>query len=148
LRSYTPLIFALIAAFGNALFAMSQRRANGLGNSLTFVAIAAVIASLLMIAVTPILGPPKYLDSAKENVLWLALGGVGLFMTYIGFNILYARFGASYYVLYAVLAIVTTSVVVGVLVLREPFNVYHWGALACALAAVILFSLGQARVAR
>jgi drug/metabolite transporter (DMT)-like permease len=58
---------------------------------------------------------------------------------------LYARYGASQYALYAVISIITTTIVVGIWWLQEPVNMYHKVAIAFAIAAVILFSIGQSR---
>jgi drug/metabolite transporter (DMT)-like permease len=70
--------------------------------------------------------------------------GVGFFITFIGFYLLYSQFGAVYYVVYAVLSIISTSLIVGVLIFREPFNAYQGGALILAILAIALFSYGQA----
>ena len=71
------------------------------------------------------------------------MAGGGLFLTYLGFNLLYSRFGVSQYVLYAVLSIITTTVFVGIILLREPLNGYRIAAIVLALASIILYSLGQ-----
>jgi len=42
------------------------------------------------------------------------VSGLGLFRTYICFHPLYSRFGASQYVLYAMLSIVTATIIAGV----------------------------------
>jgi drug/metabolite transporter (DMT)-like permease len=73
------------------------------------------------------------------------LSGTGLFLTYIGFNLLYSKYGASQYVLYAVLSIITTTIIVGIFWLKEPVNVYHKIAIAAAILAVVLFSIGQSK---
>lgn len=51
--------------------------------------------------------------------------------------------GASAYVYYAVLSILTTSFLVGMLILRERVNVYHILAGITSIVAIILFSLGN-----
>ena len=65
-------------------------------------------------------------------------------LSIIGFYLLYSQFGAVYYVVYAVLSIISTSLVIGVLIFREPFNAYQAGALILAILAIALFSYGQA----
>jgi drug/metabolite transporter (DMT)-like permease len=72
----------------------------------------------------------------------LLVGG-GLFLTNLGFNLLYTRFGVSQYVLYAVLSILTTTVFIGLFWLHEPVNGYRLAAIVLALASVVLYSLGQ-----
>jgi len=78
-------------------------------------------------------------------LIWALLSGLGLFLTYLGFNLLYSRFGASQYVLYAVLSIITTTIVVGIWWLKEPVNLYQKVAIVLAIAAVVLFSVGQTK---
>lgn len=139
------ILFAFVAALGNALFAAGQRKAAGLENGLGFIVYAAIIAVLLIAAAAPILGSPNYVDTWKAHWPWITLSGVGLFFVYLGFNLLYVRYGTSYYVLYAVISIITTSVLVGAIYYKEPFNSYHWVALVLSLAAVVFFSLGEAK---
>ena len=91
----------------------------------------------------PWLGSTNYTATLKANSLWLAVSGTGLFLTYIGFNLLYSNYGASGYVLYAVLSILTTSVLVGAFILKENINIYHWLGVASAIVTVILFSWGN-----
>jgi drug/metabolite transporter (DMT)-like permease len=47
--------------------------------------------------------------------------------------------------LYAVISIITTTIIVGILWLQEPVNLYHKLAISLAIAAVILFSIGQSK---
>ncbi len=138
-----PLLFALLAAIGNGFFAFGQRKSAGVENSFVFITIALVICVALCVVSAPFFGPVNYGATARQNLGWAAMSGAGLFLTYIGFNILYSQYGASSYILYAVLSIVTTSVIVGAWMLREQLNLYHWLAVAAALATVGLFSYGN-----
>lgn len=138
-----PLLSALLAAVGNGLFAFGQRKSAGVENSFVFITIALCVCVLLCMSTAPFFGPVNYGDTLKRNFTWAALSGVGLYLTYIGFNILYSRYGAASYILYAVLSIVTTSVIVGAWLLREQLNLYHWLAVASALVTVGLFSYGN-----
>lgn len=88
--------------------------------------------------------PYEYLAT---NFKWIVVGGVGYFLTFTGFYFLYTRFGASYYALYAVLSIITTSIVVGLLVFRESFNLYYGLAVGTAILTIVLFAVGQSRQA-
>lgn len=140
-----PVLFALIAAIGNAVFAYAQKQATGEVNGLLFVGLSALAAMALSLLGAPLLGrfdPVSLVKTAPGPIL---LGGAGLFLTYLGFNLLYTRFGASAYVLYAALSILTTTLVVGGLILKEPMNIYHFAAIVLAVGAVVMFSLGQAR---
>jgi drug/metabolite transporter (DMT)-like permease len=140
------IAFAAIAAVGNAMFALAQRQSAGVTNGLLFVGMSAFVAFALSIVCSPLLGPTEAGDLLRSQWRALLLGGFGLFLTYVGFNLLYSRFGASPYVVYAALAIVTTTVGVGFLYLREPMNLYHIVAVLLAAAAIVAFSLGQSRV--
>ena len=76
---------------------------------------------------------------------WAVGGGLGLYITVLCFYLLYTRFGTAYYALYAVLAILTTTLYVGQVVLREPINRFHLISIALALGAVVTFSLASNR---
>lgn len=146
MKSVLPIVFATIAAVGNAMFALGQRKSAGVQNGLLFVGISALVAVLLALAFAPVVGSLSIGNTLRRNweaVLW---SGVGLFLTYLGFNLLYARYGASQYALYAAISIITTTIIVGIWWLQEPVNLYHKIAIALAIAAVILFSIGQSKV--
>ena len=143
MKLLTPLLLALMAALGNALFAIAQKKIAGLDNTLASVVLAALCAALLIMIVVPLFGPPQYGQLLGENWLWVLLSGVGLGLTYVGFNMLYTRYGASYYVVYAVLSIVTTAIIVGFGLFRESLNGYHWMAIATSILTIVLFTLGN-----
>ncbi len=138
-----PIAFALIAAMGNAMFALGQKKALGMDNPFAFISVAAIVCVLLTLLGTPLFGTANYQKVIAQNGGWAILSGIGLFLTYLGFNLLYTRYGASYYTLYAVLSIITTSLGVGVFFFKEAFNTYHWMALLAAIIAIVLFSLGN-----
>ncbi len=140
------LAFAGIAAIGNGLFALAQRQTAGVANGLLFVGASALVAALLAMLAAPFVGPWEAADMFKGNWRPMLMSGVGLFATYLGFNLLYSRFGASQYIVYAMLSIITTTVVVGFIWLREPVNLFHVASIFCAVAAVVLFTIGQSRV--
>lgn len=146
MNALLTVLYAAIAAIGNALFAVGQKRSSGIGNGLLFVALSALVAFALAVSCAPLLGP--FEPGALIRAHWrsLLLSGVGLFLTYVGFNLLYSRFGTAPYVVYAALAIITTTVGVGFLYLREPVNHYHAAAVLLAAAAIVVFSIGQSKV--
>ncbi|MBU4262293.1 MAG: transporter [Proteobacteria bacterium] len=145
MKSLLPIVFATIAAVGNAMFALGQKRSAGMGNGLLFVSLSALVAVLLSLLFAPLVGVLGIGNTVKENWKALLLSGVGLFLTYLGFNLLYSRYGASQYALYAVISIITTTIIVGMFWLKEPVNVYHKVAIAMAIIAVVLFSIGQSK---
>lgn len=143
MQVFGPLLFATIAAIGNGFFAYGQRKATGVENTFVFITITLIVCVTLCMATAPLLGKVSYAETLRNNAQWTALSGFGLYLTYIGFNILYARYGAANYILYAVISIITTSVVVGAWMLREQMNLYHWLAVCTALLTVGLFSWGN-----
>ncbi len=138
-----PLCFALIAAFGNAVFAAGQKKAVVFQNKLSFLAISILVCFCLIIFLAPLLGPTNYASVIKRNWLWALVSGLGLFLTYLGFNLLYTNYGTSNYMLYAALSIITTSIIVGVVIFKETFNHYHWAAVVGSVVTIILFTIGN-----
>jgi len=127
------------------MFALGQRKSAGVENGLLFVGVSALVAVLFALLFAPLVGAFDVGHTLEEHWPAVLLSGLGLFLTYLGFNLLYSRYGASQYVLYAVLSIITTTIVVGILWLKEPVNLYHKIAIAMAIAAVVLFSIGQSK---
>lgn len=127
----------------SAMFAAGQKKATAFDNPFTFIALAAMVCVFLTVATAPLFGQPNYSSVAKENGWWAVLSGTGLFLTYLGFNLLYSKHGASSYILYAVLSIITTSIIVGVVMFKESFNVYHWLAFGSSVITVALFAIGN-----
>lgn len=115
-----------------------------MSNGLVFVGASAMVACLLALFTSPVVGPVSW-EGIRQNPGLVIVSGIGLFLTYLGFNLLYANFGVSPYILYAVISIVTTTVVVGILLLKEPVNAYHMAAIVAAIVTVILFSIGQSK---
>jgi drug/metabolite transporter (DMT)-like permease len=140
-----PIIFASIAAIGNAMFAFGQKKSSGVENGLLFVGVSALIAFLLALFFAPLVGVFDVGNTVKGHWKAVFLSGLGLFFTYLGFNLLYSRYGVSQYVLYAVISIITTTIIVGAWWLKEPVNIYHKIATAFAIVAALLFSIGQSK---
>lgn len=140
-----PLLFATIAALGNALFVYGQRAAPLALNPFLFVFGAVVVCGVLFGAATLLFragGEAAYLAANWKIV---ALSGAGFFFTFVGFFLLYNNFGAAQYALYAAISILTTSLGVGVLIYRETFNAYHIFAMVLAIAAIALFTYGNSQ---
>lgn len=137
------LLFALIAAIGNALYALAQKRAANFSNGMLFVACAVGIAMLLAWCSALIVSPVDLASLVRLQWKNVLMGGIGLFGVYIGFYLMFTRYGVSSYILYAVLSILTTTVVVGILWLREPINGLRIASIVLATAAVVLYSLSE-----
>ncbi|QSH42283.1 EamA family transporter [Lentisphaerota bacterium ZTH] len=146
MRYLGAIFFAVLASAGNAMFAASQKKAASMTNPFLAVAAASVVCAIIMIPAVPLFGKENYALAFKNNWPWFIMGGCALFITDMAFNLLYTRYGASQYVLYAVISIVTTSLIVGALIFRERLTGFHWAAVGTAIATVILFSIGQARL--
>ena len=127
------------------MFALGQKKSAGIENGLLFIGTSAAIAVLCAFFLAPLVGTCDAGNMLRGNLKAVFLSGLGLFLTYLGFNLLYSKYGASQYALYAVLSIITTTIIVGVCWLKEPVNVYHKAAIALAIAAVVLFSIGQSK---
>ncbi|MDR3541676.1 MAG: EamA family transporter [Desulfosporosinus sp.] len=140
-----PIIFATIAAIGNAMFAFGQKKSAGVENGLLFVGLSALVAVFLVLSFSSLGGVVDVGHTMKDNWRNLLISGVGLFLTYLGFNLLYSRYGVSQYVLYAVLSIFTTTILIGMYWLKEPINIFHKIAILMAVLGVIFFSIGQAK---
>ena len=52
-----PILFATIAAAGNALFAYGQKQSSGVSNGLLYVGASALVACLLALSASPAVGP-------------------------------------------------------------------------------------------
>ena len=140
-----PLLFATLAAVGNALFVYGQRGTTAPANPFLFV-LGAVTVCTVMFAVAAL-----FFRSGDEAAYmgthwkWGLISGTGFFLTFVGFFLLYSNFGAAQYTLCAVISILTTSLGVGVLIYREHFNAYHGWAMVLAMAAIALFTYGNGR---
>jgi drug/metabolite transporter (DMT)-like permease len=143
MKTLSLLFFAFIGALGNSMFAASQKKAIALGNSLAFLVISIFVSFILALIVAPLSGPTKYMTIIKQSWIWVVVGGIGLFLTFLGFNLLYTNFGTSSYMLYAVMSIITTSIIVSVVIFKETFNVYHWAAFVGAIVTIILYTIGN-----
>ncbi|MDG1406737.1 MAG: EamA family transporter [Octadecabacter sp.] len=138
-----PLLIAIGASLGNALFIYSQRASPEAPNPFLFSAgtvFYAVIFCGLASIWTRSDTDPQYLLSAWP---YMMAAGFGVFVTFVGFFLLHTGYGASQYSLVAVSSIFTVSIFVGVIIFREHFNWVQWIATALAVGAIILFSIGR-----
>ena len=145
MRMLGALLFAFTAAAGNAVFVYGQKKSSGVENPLVFIIITITVCLVITLIAVPFWGKADFKSVIKAYYLPAAISGFGLFITYIGFNLLYTRYGATQYILYAVISILTTSIFVGIFIFREKFNIYHMFSVAAALTAIGLFTLGQAK---
>ncbi len=136
------LLFAFIAALGNAVFVFGQRRAAVAQNPFVFLLGAVSVCTILFLGATIFFWSSTEGGYLAQNWGSMIISGVGFFVTFLGFYLLYSNFGAVYYGLYATLSILTTSFIVGVVIYREPINSYQLAAIGLAILAVVLFTIG------
>ena len=139
------LLIASAGASGNAFFAWCQRKAMLVTSPLVFVAMVAATYLFCAIVTVAILVRVTPGQATMAGWPWAIGGGLGLYITVLCFYFLYTRFGTAYYALYAVLSILTTTLFVGQVVLREPINRFHLLSIAFAIGAVVSFSLASTR---
>ena len=141
------LIFTGIAALGNAIYVFGQRSAVVSTNPFLFMAGAVTLCAFFFVTASLISGTSTTTDYLKQNWWPVTISAVGFFITFIGFYLMYSRVGANSYTVYAVLSILTTSVGVGIIIFREPFNLYHVISILFALLAVVFYGYGQYKIA-
>ncbi len=140
-----PLMFATLAAIGNAIFVYGQRGASGSENPFLFVCGAVAICLAMFLAASFMYKTPDDSQYLVDNWGMIIISGIGFFVTFVGFFLLYNKFGASQYSLYAVVSILTTSVGVGIIIFREPFNMYQIGGILLAILSIVLFTYGKSK---
>jgi drug/metabolite transporter (DMT)-like permease len=143
---WKPLAFAFLAACGNALFVYGQRSSSASANPFLFMLCAVAACGLMFLLAVVAWQTPGNIAYVAANIGPIVLGGLGFFITFLGFYLLYTNYGAAHYALYATLSILTTSLGVGVLVFREPLNLYQAIALIFAVAAIALWTYGRTAV--
>jgi drug/metabolite transporter (DMT)-like permease len=139
-------VFAFIAAVGNALFVYGQRGSSTSENPFFFLLLTLSVCITLF--VVGALVSKGAMDTAylTTNLRYIVISGIGFFITFVGFYWLYSQQGASGYIVYALLSILTTSIGVGLIIFREPFNRYHVVSGLLAVAAILFYGLGQSRM--
>jgi drug/metabolite transporter (DMT)-like permease len=139
-------VFAFIAAVGNALFVYGQRGSSTSENPFFFLLLTlSVCITLFLVGALVSKGA---MDTAylTTNLRYIVISGIGFFITFVGFYWLYSQQGAINYMVYALLSILTTSIGVGLIIFREPFNRYHVVSGLLAVAAILFYGLGQNRL--
>ncbi|MBL7723640.1 MAG: EamA family transporter [Chitinophagaceae bacterium] len=139
------LILALVAAVGNALFALGQKKATVHANPFLYGSFTLLAGGVLLSIVSVFFNMKGVGNYAGINFKWFLVSGSGYVLLNIGLYFLYRNYGASYYTLYAVLSIITTSVLLATLVFNEKLNWYYGIAFLFALLTIIFFMLGKTK---
>lgn len=137
------ILFALLAAIGNAFFVYGQRDVEPSTNPFLFTTLAILVCCAMFMITSYLFKTPDDLSYAVTNYKNVLISGVGFFITFIGFFLLFSNYSASHYTLYAVISIITTSIVVGTYIFKEPMNKFHLLALVFALVTIVFFGIGQ-----
>ena len=135
--------FALFAAMGNVFFVLGSRRGGSAPNPLAFTAGAMTVSLTLFALGWLLLGPRGSLEFYKRSGGWIALSGLGIFMTFLGFYLLYSRFGTSYYTLFVVTSMVLTTLVLSLWILREGINAYGIASVVAAMVSIFFFGMSK-----
>ena len=139
-------VFALLAAIGNALFVYGQRGSSTAENPYFFILATLLVCNVLYLGFALGHRAPMELPYLQENVRFVIISGVGFFLTFVGFYLMYTQHGAASYIVYALLSILTTSIIVGLVIFREPFNKYHVISGCLAVGAILFYGLGQSKL--
>lgn len=141
------LLFASLAAVGNALVALGQVK-GGTGKSpFMFLTFALAICLALISGAALLMDNGSWTQFARNTWVWFCVTGIGFFLTFTGFYLMYSRFGASSYVIYAVISATLTTLGVGVAIQHEKLGMMRSLALVTCVITVALFSLGKPKPA-
>jgi len=140
---YKALLIAGLAAVGNAMFVYGQRKSSLTNNSFSYLIGAVLVCAFIVAVVSISYRNEQAISFVADNIVLIGIGGLGMATTYLGFYLLYTNYGAVYYVVYAVLSIITTTVIVGIIILGESFNRYQAIAMVLAILAIVMFTIGK-----
>lgn len=136
-------LFALLAAVGNALFVYGQRGSQSSDNPFFFLLATLSICTTIFLLCALANKAPMESAYVVENSKYILFSAIGFFITFIGFYWLYSQHGAVNYIVYALLSILTTTIGVGLIIFREPFNTFHVISGILAIAAILFYGIGQ-----
>lgn len=138
-----PFLLALIAALGNAIVTIGHKNASNYDNPFFFGAISLLMASLGLFAIAFFYKTEHLYQYVVGNLKWFALAGLGMLILNVFLYFLYRGYGANSYTLYAILAIITTSIGVSVFYYNERMNMYYLTSLIFAVITVLFFLKGK-----
>ena len=139
-------LFAFIAAIGNAMFVYGQRASDTSENPFYFLFLILVVCISLFIMSALISKGQMDMAYILANKQYILISGFGFFITFTGFYWLYSQQGASGYIVYALFSILTTSIGVGLIIFKEPYNRYHVISGLFAVAAILVYGIAQHRL--
>ena len=89
-------IFAGIAALGNAIFVYGQRSATVSPNPYLYMTGAISVCLIMFVTATLISSNAEHTSYLTGNLLPIIIGGVGFFITFVGFYLLTRRLSMPY----------------------------------------------------
>ena len=125
------------------MFVYGQRKSSLNNNSFSYLIGAVLVCAFIVAVVSISYRNEQAISFTADNLVLVGIGGLGMATTYLGFYLLYTNYGAVYYVVYAVLSIITTTIIVGVIILGESFNRYQVIAMVLAILAIVMFTIGK-----
>lgn len=134
---------AFLAAIGNAIFTYGNKTAHAEESPFGFVLLTFLISAAAMAALMVFQPPRDPIAFTKLNIGPALWAGIGTAITYVGFYILYSKYGASFYALYGMLAMLTTSIFLAIVILKERFNWSIGVSIGLAGVALGFFLYGQ-----
>lgn len=141
-KTFLPFAFALFAAIGNVFYVLGSRKTTDAPNPMLFTFVAMTVGLALFLAAWLAFGTRGTGEFLRRSGGWAVLAGVGIFMTFYGFYLLYSRFDTSYYALFVVSSLLLTTAT-GTWLLRESLNGYGIASIIAALASVAFFWLSK-----
>lgn len=140
-----PFVLALIAAIGNAVVTLGQKKATAYEHPFLFGAFSLLFASIVLFCISFVYTIRNATEYITTNIPWFMTAGIGLVLLNIFLYLLYREYGAAYYTLYAMLAIVTTSIILATWVFKENMNIYYWVSLGMAVLTIVFFMKGKSQ---
>lgn len=142
-KTFLPFAFALFAAIGNVFYVLGSRKTTDAPNPVLFTFVAMTVGLALFLAAWLAFGTRGTGEFLRRSGGWAVLAGVGIFMTFYGFYLLYSRFDTSYYALFVVTSMLLTTLVLGAWILREPINLYGALSIVAAVASIAFFWMSK-----
>ena len=133
------LALAFVASLGNALYAFGQKKSITHANPFLFGVFSLLTGAILLFVCASFFELKNIPTFVINNLKWFIVSGLGYVLLNLGLYFLYQNFGVSYYTLYAMLSILTTSILLATLVFGEKFNLYYGLSILFAFLTIFFF---------
>lgn len=136
-------VIALLAAIGNAMVTYGQKKSGPFHNPYFYGGASLLLAGMIMIGIACFFKMEDWQQFIRMNFGWICMAASGLVILNIFLYLLFRWYGASYYTLYSVLAVLTTSILLSVAILKEPMNKWYWISILFAVLSIFFFMKGS-----